>query len=156
MTAIRARFARWSRAGKAAEAPGREVAAPNTTGPSAATSRYLFERMKVDLAQQELLGAIPRGNALKGSRPFSPRNFGSDLDISHASPTFARDMASSGQHFTIQGGDGVYRNLTQFSGQVNDQPGIFEFIVGPEELTHQQFIPHGQITGHPNQRVTSP
>jgi hypothetical protein len=112
--------------------------------------------MKADLAQQELLGAAPRGSALKGSGPFSPRTFGSDLDVGHASPTFAREMASSGQHFTIRGGDGIYRNLTQVPGQVNGQPGIFEFIVGPEGLTHQRFILHGQITGYPNQRVILP
>jgi len=128
--------------------------ANRTTVGSEAASRYQFQRLKADLAQQELLGAIPTGSALKGSGPFSPRTFGQSIDLSHASPTFARDLVAEGQHFTIQGGDGVFRNLTQVPGQVNSQKGVFEFIVGPEGLTHQRFIPDGQITGYPNQKVT--
>ena len=113
------------------------------------------------LAQQELLSASPIGIAQKGTGPFSPRTFGSSLDISRASPTFARDLVENGQHFTIQGGDGVFRNLTQVPGKVNDQPGIFEFVTSPKSsidgnfiaLTHQRFIPNGLMTGFQNQNV---
>jgi hypothetical protein len=123
---------------------------------SAATSRAQFERLKADLAQQEILAAEPTGSALKGSGPFSPRASGQGLDIEHAAPTFARDMASEGQHFTIRGGDGVYRNLTQVEGIVNGKSGVFEYIVGPQGLEHQRFVVGGRITGYPNQRVPKP
>jgi RHS repeat-associated protein len=127
-----------------------------TRNPGEAASRYQFERLKADLAQQELLAATPTGSALKGSGPFSPRTFGRNVDMSHASPTFARETVSQGRHFTIRGGDGVYRNLSQVPGSINGQRGIFEFIVGPEGLTHQRFIANGRITGFPNQPVPLP
>lgn len=114
--------------------------------------RAQFEKMKAELAQQELAAAEPVGSALKGSGPFSPRTFGRRLDLSHAAATFARDMVSRGRHFTIRGRDGVYRDLTQVTGVVNGVAGIFEFIVGPRGLTHQRFIAGGRITGYPNQR----
>jgi filamentous hemagglutinin len=101
-----------------------------------------------------LLGSIPTGSALKNSGPFSPRLLSSEIDLSHASPTFARDLISEGRHFSIQGYDGTFRNLSQVSGQVNGQKGVFEFIVGPEGLTHQRFIQNGKITGFPNQRTS--
>lgn len=115
--------------------------------------RAQFERLRADLAEQELLGAEPVGSALKGAGPFSPRTFSSRIDLSHSAPTFARDMVGRGSHFTIRGGDGVYRNLTQVEGVVNGQAGIFEYIVGPRGLTHQRWIQGGRITGFPNQTV---
>ncbi|EDM79665.1 hypothetical protein PPSIR1_16425 [Plesiocystis pacifica SIR-1] len=130
--------------------PAAEGGRPVTSEGTA--NRTQFEQLKADLAQQELAGAEPVGSALKQAGPFSPRTFGSNIDISHASPTFARDMVSQGQHFTIRGGDGVTRNLTQVIGEVDGVEGVFEFIVGPKGLTHQRFIPGGKITGFPNQR----
>jgi RHS repeat-associated protein len=59
------------------------------------------------------------------------------------------------QQFTITGGDGVPRTLYQLPGEVNGKPGVFEWIVdssGTDSvITHQQFIPGGQVTGLPNQ-----
>jgi RHS repeat-associated protein len=147
-------------AGTFSVSPNSESAvAPATTSPAAeqivtsggAANRAQFERLKADLAQQELLSAEPVGSALKGAGPFSPGTFGRNIDLSHAAPTFARDMVSEGQMFTIRGGDSVHRNLTQVAGEVNGKPGIFEYIVGPEGLTHQRFIAGGRITGYPNQ-----
>lgn len=119
-----------------------------------AASPLLFERLKADLAQQELLNATPTGSALKGgSGPYSPRTFNQGFDLSHAAPAFARDTISEGfgRHFTIEGADGVYRNLTQVPGNVNGVDGIFEFIVDPRGLlTHERWIPGGKITGIPN------
>lgn len=115
-----------------------------------------FEELKTYLAQQELLEADPVDSALKNKKPFSPRTFGSKLDISHESPTFARNMAAEaeGRMFTIRGRDDKYRNLLQFIGEVNGEKGIFEYIVDEtgNKLTHQRFIPGGIITGFPNQR----
>jgi RHS repeat-associated protein len=59
------------------------------------------------------------------------------------------------QRFTITGGDGVPRTLYQLPGEVNGKPGVFEWIVdssGTDSvITHQRFIPGGQVTGLPNQ-----
>jgi len=126
---------------------------PRSTG---AENVVQFEKLKADLARQELLDAIPTGSALKGSGSFSPRTFGSNNDISHSSPTFARDLVNEGRHFTIKGGDGVNRNFTQVPGEIDGQKGVFEFIVDPDPakgLTHQRFIKGGAITGSPNQVV---
>jgi len=133
-------------------------AAPDRTilKSTAANNVGQFEKLKTDLARQELLGAIPTGSALKGSGPFSPRTFNSNIDITHSSPTFARDLVNEGRHFTIKGNDGVERNLTQVLGEVNGVKGVFEFIVDPNPakgLTHQRFIEGGVITGSPNQVV---
>jgi filamentous hemagglutinin len=60
------------------------------------------------------------------------------------------------QRFTFTGGDGGVRELNQLPGELNQKPGIFEWIVnrsGEDPLiTHQRFIPGGDITGYPNQR----
>ena len=58
--------------------------------------------------------------------------------------------------FTIRGGNSVRRTLYQLPGEVNGKSGVFEWIVvdnpaGDPLITHQRFIPGGQVTGSPNQ-----
>ncbi len=110
-----------------------------------------FERLKAQLAQEEILSSTPVGSALKGSGPFSPRTFGRKLDVDHRAALFLQDTASQGRHFTVTGGDGVSRNLTQVPASVNGRSGIVEYLVGPKGLEHQRFIPGGRITGTVNQ-----
>lgn len=99
-----------------------------------------FERLKADLARQELEGAPVGGTALEHDDPM------------HRVASFTTDLASQGQHTTIVGGDGIPRNLVQVEGEVNGQPGIFEWIVDEHGVrTHQRFIPGGVRTGTPNQ-----
>jgi hypothetical protein len=59
------------------------------------------------------------------------------------------------QKFAFTGGDGVQRLLYQLPGELNDKPGVFEWILdesGSEPaITHQRFIEGGGVTGSPNQ-----
>ncbi|WP_413623811.1 hemagglutinin repeat-containing protein [Luteibacter sp. Lutesp34] len=113
------------------------VGGPQSGYPS---SLLLFERQKAGYAADEIKNADPVGSALKD-------------DPLHRAPSFVVDeIPDKGRVFTIQGGDKQMYNLTQMEGVVNGQPGIFEWIVNANgELTHQRFIPGGQITGTPNQ-----
>jgi hypothetical protein len=98
-----------------------------------------FERLKAQLAQEEIEGAPATGSALKS-------------DAEHRAASFVTDTAGEGQHTTIVGGDQVPRNLTQVEGEMNGRSGIFEWIVDEKgNLTHQRFIPGGVRTGFPNQ-----
>jgi hypothetical protein len=73
-------------------------------------------------------------------------------DVFHRSASFTRqEAAESGSHFQVVGGDGVTRNLTQLSGELNGTAGRFEYIVDQAgNLTHQRFVPGGSINGIPN------
>ena len=41
--------------------------------------------------------------------------------------------------------------LRQIQGNLNEQDGIFEWIVDQGKVTHRRFIRRGKITGFPNQ-----
>ncbi len=86
-----------------------------------------------------LTEAKPVGNALQ-TDPF------------HRAASFVRDeAATSGTHFSIVGGDGVTRTLTQIPGELNGISGRFEYIVDDVgQLSHQRFVPGGTINGIPN------
>jgi hypothetical protein len=104
-----------------------------------ATNIVDFERLRATLAVEEIQGAKVIGSAMKA-------------DVQHRATSFALDAAAKdGRVFALKGGDGVTRNLLQVEGELDDVKGIFEWIVGPEGLTHQRFIKGGQITGLPNQ-----
>jgi RHS repeat-associated protein len=89
-------------------------------------------------AASALAKATPIGSALKD-------------DIFHRSASWARDLAvRNGKHFSIVGGDGVTRTLTQVLGGLNDKAGRFEYLVDSAgNLTHQLFVAGGKITGIP-------
>ena len=98
-----------------------------------------FERLKANLVVEEIKGVKVIGSALKN-------------DAFHRSPSFMLDIAANeGKLTSLRGGDGVVRNLLQVEGTLNESRGIFEWIVGPEGLSHQRFIKDGRITGFPNQ-----
>jgi hypothetical protein len=75
-------------------------------------------------------------------------------DLYHRSVSWVVDNPAA-QRFTITGGDGVARDLYQFPGELNDKPGVYEWIIdrsGSEPvIVHQRFIPGGSVTGGPNQ-----
>ena len=76
-------------------------------------------------------------------------------DSDHAFPDIVDNYAGLASRFTIVGGDGKERLLLQLEGSLNGEPGIFEWIVDPDEtlgVTHRRFIRGGTITGKPNQR----
>jgi hypothetical protein len=78
-------------------------------------------------------------------------------DPYHRAPSFVvDDIAQRGTVFELVGGDGRRRVLVQMPGEVNDRTGVFEWIVGPEGVTHQRFIPGGVVNGTPNQRPPRP
>jgi RHS repeat-associated protein len=113
-----------------------------STEVNAAHNAAGFERFKAVLAQQEILNSPAIASGLKS-------------DALHRAGSFVvDDIATKGRFFTIKGGDGVFRNLTQMEGAVNGNKGIFEWIVNEyNQLSHQRFIKGGQITGYPNQVV---
>jgi hypothetical protein len=76
-------------------------------------------------------------------------------DVGHSSASWVVDDPAA-QKFMITGGDGQVRELYQIPSNLNEKPGIFEWIVdrsGDEPvITHRRFITGGTITGSPNQR----
>lgn len=111
---------------------------PKTTD-SGANNVALFERYKAQLAAAEIESSQVTGSALN------------KVDAYHRAPSFMDP--SAGRVFTIRGGDGVYRTLTQVEHNVNGQNGIAEWIVNENGIiTHQRFILGGKITGSPNQQ----
>lgn len=75
-------------------------------------------------------------------------------DLYHRAPSWVADQPGKSV-FSITGGDGVTRTLYQLPGGVNDQPGVFEWIVETTDngsiVVHERFIPGGSVTGYPNQ-----
>jgi RHS repeat-associated protein len=72
-------------------------------------------------------------------------------DVFHRSVSWVVDNPAA-QRFLIKGGDGVRRDLYQLPGEVNGKPGVFEWIIDRSgTITHQRFIPGGNVTGFPNQ-----
>lgn len=123
------------------------ITKPQPTNSLESYSTTTKANLKANYAAQEIQGATPVGSALKE-------------DPHHIAPSFipTEDIANNGSHFTIMGGDGQQYNLTQMVGDLNDQPGVYEWLTKPStgELTHQRFIPNGVITGKPNQIVKKP
>jgi hypothetical protein len=76
-------------------------------------------------------------------------------DAYHSSTSWVTDDPAA-QRFSFTGGDGVVRELYQLRGELNEKPGVFEWIVDRSGvkpvITHQRFIPGGDITGYPNQK----
>jgi hypothetical protein len=107
---------------------------------------------RYDLASDSPVAA--RGLSLEGKLLSQANPVGSALkeDIIHRAASFTRqEAAEAGTHFQIVGGDGVTRNLTQLSGDLNGVAGRFEYIVDSGgNLTHQRFVPGGSINGIPN------
>ncbi|MGI9148104.1 MAG: hypothetical protein ACR2IK_16380 [Chloroflexota bacterium] len=143
-----------------------------------AHSAAAFERLKAQYAMEEITGAEPTGSALKGGsgdvrsnqvvqqveitlpdgstkmvpkRVDGVRNVSMDVDVNHSAPIFEQPrIAEDGRIFPLQGSDGKWKNLTQMPGEVNGRPGIHEYIVDEHgNLTHQQFVPGGEVTGVP-------
>jgi hypothetical protein len=98
-----------------------------------------FERLKAAYAEAEIKEAQATGSALK-------------IDALHRVPSFVVDgIAEKGRMFSIKGGDGIWRNLTQMPGEVNGKNGVFDWLVDGDKLVYHRFIPGGAITGVPNQ-----
>lgn len=90
--------------------------------------------------ENPVVNAIRTGSALKA-------------DPDHAFPDIVDNFAGLAERFAIEGGDGKVRLLLQLKGSLNGIPGIFEWIVDPDEslgVVHRRFIRHGRITGKPN------
>ena len=118
----------------------REAAAEEIASQAGSKGAFQAERLKANLAAEELSTAPRVGSGLKA-------------DAAHRSGSFVvGDVGGSGRVFTVVGGDGVKRTLTQVEGTLNENVGIFEWIVDPNgSVTHQRFIPGGRINGIPNQ-----
>ncbi|WP_241831216.1 RHS repeat domain-containing protein [Salinivibrio kushneri] len=118
---------------------------------SSAEDVIQYEKLKAQYAQLEVQSSPVSGSGLKGAGYFSPRTFGKKFDAEHNSAFWMQDQISQGRHFTIRGGDGVYRNLSQVKGQLNGKDGVFEYIVDPVKgITHQRFKAGRGITGIAN------
>jgi hypothetical protein len=91
------------------------------------------------MAGAALRGAEPTGRALKA-------------DVYHVAATWLRDVAAEhGTVFTLKGGDGEMRTLTQMQAEVNGVKGVVEYIVDKNgKLTHQTFKAGKGVDGIPN------
>ena len=121
---------------------------PGTIGSLASVDSF-----SVSLGDSERSGAgQPISNPVVDSvRTGSARK----TDPDHSFPDIVDNYAGYASSFTIVGGDGKERTLLQLEGSLNGTPGIFEWIVDPDEsrgVTHRRFIRGGTITGKPNQR----
>ena len=87
-----------------------------------------------------VVNAVRTGSALKA-------------DADHAFPDIVDNYAVLAERFALVGGDGKERLLLQLKGSLNGIPGVFEWVVDPDEtqgVVHRRFIRHGRITGKPN------
>ena len=102
------------------------------------------ERMRLGFAADDIMGADRMGTALTKDDPY--HRMASFLD---------RGQLTAGRVFDIRGKDGLPYTLLQTKGSFNGAPGIFEYIFNPaaRKVSHQLFIPGGQITGKSNMRV---
>lgn len=89
-------------------------------------------------AAEAITESTPVGSALKA-------------DAFHRAGAFVvDDIAEHGTFFRSLSDDGVERTLVQMPGEVNGIPGRFEWILDGADLTHQRFIPGGEINGVAN------
>jgi hypothetical protein len=77
-------------------------------------------------------------------------------DPHHAFPNLVDNFARDAKRFEIPtrgpGGQIVRTSeLFQVEGSLNGQPGVFEWIVDQDKISHRRFIPGGTVTGFPNQ-----
>jgi hypothetical protein len=74
-------------------------------------------------------------------------------DVYHRATSWVVDDPAA-QHFPTTGRDGVTRDLYQLPGEVNGEPGVFEWMVdrtgGRPVITHQRFKRGADVTGVPN------
>ncbi|MEW8027273.1 MAG: RHS repeat-associated core domain-containing protein [Candidatus Thiodiazotropha sp.] len=72
-------------------------------------------------------------------------------DMWHQAAVFKLEEAAVyGQHFAIVGNRGQSQTLTQITGHLNGEYGVFEYIVVGDQLVHQMFFRGGRITGVPH------
>jgi hypothetical protein len=138
-----------------------------------AHNRADFEKLKQQYAQEEIMGAEPKGSALKGGsgdvrstqvmenkeimvdgkpkmvqkRVDGVRKVGMDVDVDHSAPIFEQSrIADDGRVFPLDGN----KNLTQMPSGVNGRDGIVEYITDEKgNLVHQQFVEGGVVNGVP-------
>jgi filamentous hemagglutinin len=140
-------------------------------------SRY--SRWQGDAASREdgILGVIAQGAVgVGGSRVARGTSNSSKLDIKNVSDSIlkanrtgsglkedvghrsasilSKKQLEAGEVFEIVGGDKVKRILLQTPGKLNNNKGIFEYILDSAgSITHQRFIKNGVVNGKPNQKV---
>ena len=100
-----------------------------------------FERLKAQYAADEILNADRIGSALKS-------------DSSHRAASFlSREQLAKGRVNTFRGGDGSHYTLLQTYGGLDNNSGIYEYVLNKKgQVTHQRFIKDGVMTGEPNQK----
>jgi hypothetical protein len=90
--------------------------------------------------QHPIIDSIKTGSALK-------------LDPHHAFDNKIDNFVRYASKFSLQGNDGICRELYQLEGSLDGVNGVFEWILDPRPekgVTHRLFIKDGIITGKPN------
>ncbi|MDF2474380.1 MAG: repeat-associated core domain protein [Anaerocolumna sp.] len=79
----------------------------------------------------------------------------SKADANHRAASYlTKDQLLEGKVFIFKGNDGEIYTLLQTKGNLNNNSGIYEYILTPEgEVSHQLFIKNGTITGYANQKI---
>lgn len=78
------------------------------------------------------------------------------LDPHHAFDNRIDNFVRYASKFSLEGNDGIVRELYQLEGSLDGISGLFEWILDPRPekgVTHRLFIKDGTITGKPNIRV---